>query len=364
VRELSISIREFIDAGATPITADEVMVVGPPPGSANRVPRSSWRSRRVGVYATVVVAVAAVSAVIGLSLSPTSIHTSVPPASAATFLDGVATTAAAQPPLTPHTEQFLFVRTLQGYTEGSPVEVTPRNTIVYYYEQSVIETWSSPTALGRTKITNVGFPRFVHGSDRRAWLAAGSPPLETGGEGGGPPPYYDVADLPTHATQIRAYLLKQPTATLPTFFPHGHDAAWEFNAALDYLGNGASSLQRAALLRFMAGIPGVRYEGRATTMGTDLTGRLISIASNTTGVAEQAIFDPKTSDLLEMRRVATTSTSFGSPLQPGQIRGYWDPLYQGISDSSRQVPKGAPPFPAPLWPYDTYRLPLPGSVYP
>jgi hypothetical protein len=126
----------------------------------------------------------------------------------------------------------------------------------------------------------------------------------------------------------------------------------------------------------MATIPGVTDKGSATTLGTDETGTVLSISSDIPGMAVQAIFDVTTSQLLEVRTVVTNPSKLFvptssqviagqevAPLQAGQVQDYSDFIFDGIADSSKAVPTGAPAFP-PAWPYGTSEEPAPGSVYP
>jgi hypothetical protein len=314
----------------------------------------------------------AAAVAVGLVLAPWNVQLGPAPASAGAVLKQAADVAASERALVPGPGQFLFVRTLEGSIDGTGS--TPDARVERFYVQEVHQVWSAPGVPGASTWEVVGQPRFVSGADRTAWEADGSRPLESGYGGGGTAVYYDVADLPTKASRMAAYFAKQPYLTFVPFY--GRDAVWDFETAADFLQSGASSTQRAALLRFMATIPGVRDRGRAATLGTDRSGTLLSIPSDHAGIAVQAILDVATSQLLELRTTVTAAADLVAPtasevqaghesaaLASGQVLGYSDFIFAGIADAARSVPHGAP-APLPAWPYGTGRDPAPGSVYP
>jgi hypothetical protein len=373
--DLDQRIRDFIDLGAAPVTAREVLdsVVGL---SGTPMPASSRRSgRRIVLFGSLVTVAALVLVVVGLSLNTTGIHAQAPPASAAAFLDKTASIAASQRPLIPGPGQFLYVRSIEASQNGMGSSPNPR--VFRYYVQEVDEVWSSPHGVGRKSDAVVGQPLFITAVDRSTWEQDGSPALESGWGGGGAPIYFDVAHLPINPSKIKSYLDGQPPSVLPTDPTTGKDAVWEFNAAAQFLQHGASSRQRAALMRFMATIPGVRNEGKALTFGTHREGTMLEMQTEGARFEFQVIFDPKTASLLEIRDVVGNPSSSGSapsaamiaqgrlsaPLTAGQVWSYDDLAYVGIADSTTSPPKGAPPLP-PAWPYGTTREPLPGSAYP
>jgi hypothetical protein len=372
MHDLREQIRDLVDSGADPVSAQEVWASQRSPRTGRLRRPAPFRFRRTIKYAVTAAAILAL-VVVGLILVPSDTRLNTPAASAAAVLKKAAKEAAAEPALVPGPGQFLYVRMLDGSIEG--IGSPPDSRVERFYAQELIQVWSAPGAQGVNTSEVVGVPRFVSGADRAAWQADGAKPLESGFSGGGETTYFDVADLPTDPSEMAAYFAKQ--SYLPVDAAHGRDAVWEFGTALDFLENGASSTQRAALLRFMATIPGVADQGSATTLGTDETGTLLSIAADSpAGTALQAIFDVSTSQLLEVRTVVTdsaerlTPTSSQvitgqemAPLQPGQVEGYSDFLFDGIASSTHAVPAGAPALPA-VWPYGSGREPAPGSVYP
>jgi hypothetical protein len=352
--ELGEQIRDFIESGARPVTADEVLANVRAP--VMRQPRGTARLgyRRFGMYMAVTLAAASVALIVGLAIAPAGVshlhaeglHAS----SARSALVRAATSAAVQPALVPTPGQFLYVRTLSGSIDFTAS--SPGKPLEQFYVQELNQEWSTPAAVSTHSSEVVGVPRFVTGADRNAWRAAGAKPLSSGVGGGVTPVDVDVADLPTDPSLVQAYLTRQPA--LSPRPSSGSDAAWLFTTALGYLQGGASSAQRSALLRFIDTIPGVYDGGPATTLGTNAAGTLLSIRSAAKESAVQAILDVATSQLLEVRTVDAP--------QGGHVQAYTDFLFAGITDTVHAAPPGAPPLPA-VWPHGTTREPAPGSVY-
>jgi hypothetical protein len=349
--ELREQLRDFIESGARPVTADEIV--------GRRVParrRSSGHMSPPAVgwfamYAAVAVAASTVALIVGLAVAPAGPHLVTRALSLPTVLAKAATAAAAEPAVAAGPGQFLYVRTLTGSVDftGS----SPGKPLEQFYVQQLNQVWSTATATAAVSSEVVGVPRFVSGRDRAAWRADGSKPLRSGAGGGAAPASYDVADLPTEPSRLNAYFARQPNLTPRP--PSGRDAVWRFTSALNFLQSGASSAQRAALLRYIDTIPGVLDRGSATAMGTHETGTLLSMASDQKKDAVQAILDVATSQLLEVRTV--------DAVHGGRIGDYADVLFAGVADAARVAPSGAPPLPV-AWPHGMGKEPAPGSVYP
>lgn len=364
--DLDEQIRQFVDGGAPPVTAQEVVdAVGP-----RRVVRRSpaWRRPRWAAYAVGTAALVASAVVVALagtsSIGPPP-ATRIGRVAAPVVLRRAAAAADAQSPVVPGPGQFLYVRTLTVSPEG--IDLGAGQPSIHYYVDAVQQSWTSPTGPGTGSWAAVGQPTFVTGEDRSAWEAAGSPPISSGLVTQSAGPYYDVVDLPTDPSQMSAYFASQTyLATEPR---PGHAGAWEFDTAADFLQAGASSAQRAALLEFMATIPGVANAGAATSLGTKQTGTLLTIpAANNPGMDVEVIVDPTTSELIEQRTVVTDAAKNAEkptspPLGAGEATWYRDFLYAGIANSSNVAPAAAPPLTTP-WPYGTTRTPAPGSAYP
>jgi hypothetical protein len=377
--ELDELLRDFIDLGATPVRADEIL--RRPPARRLRLrtrphPTSLWRPVGVAV-ATVAVVVSLIGFATTRSGEPPSPRSGVAvrggSSASTSVLDHAAAAADDQQPLVPGPGQHLYVRTLVGSEEATAF--TPGQRMSRFYVQEMHETWTAPHSTPSDNWTVVGQPEFISGADRAAWVAAGSPPVKSGYGGGGTAPYYDVTDLPTDPGRMAAYFASQPYLQVDA--KYGRDAAWEFEAAVDFLQAGASSKQRGALLRFMATLPGVRATGTSTTIGTDLSGETLQLPANARGLEVEAILDPQTSELLELRSIVADAALYQNipspsqvaadhavpPWQDGEADSYVDFLYAGIADRAGYAPSSAPPAPV-GWPFGSSRTPLPGSAYP
>jgi hypothetical protein len=299
---------------------------------------------------------------VGLVTVPGAKNAGVPPASAATFLESVAAKAASQRPLVPGPGQYLYVAKVTSMVNGS--SVPPTFKAFWFDANDLGQVWTSPRALGQQTWQIVGRPEFLSAADRAIWVADGSKPIGSGSAGGGLPTYYNVAALPTKVSGMLAYFKGQ--RDLPAESSYGALPSWEFDIALGFLQNGASSSQRAALLKFIATIPGVRLMGHATSVVTGERGAVIAFPGVRPGWAEEAIFDPSSSKLIEIRLVltslTTTPTQIGTPPPfVGEIESYTDFLFAGITrvNSKYSLPIGTPAFP-PIWPFGSLREPLPG----
>lgn len=371
--ELDEEIRALIDAGAAPVTFDEVLSHEAVHTNASGAVRGIAPRRRT-LLAALIVAAVLVALLIGLVVEPSGEPAHSKPAmTASTILTNAALVADNQRPLVPGPGQYLYVRTIDGSSDG--MAFIPGKRLSRFYVQEMFQTWTTPHGKPVSEGLVVGQPLFVTTADRVAWENAGSPPIYSGYGGAGTPPYYDVADLPTKADKIKAYLTRQ--GSLPVSDSYGRDVLWEFDSTVDFLQAGASSQQRAALLRFMADIPGVRSVGSQTTMGTGLRGQGLELRSDHPGAEILAIIDPKTSQMLELRGVVTNAATFQeipsdadvnsghaiAPWQNGQAYSYTDFLYAGIANRAGHAPSAAPTAPA-GWSWATPRSPLPGSAYP
>ena len=126
----------------------------------------------------------------------------------------------------------------------------------------------------------------------------------------------------------------------------------------------------------MATLPG-SATGTSTTIGTDLSGETLQLPANTRGLEVEAILDPQTSELLELRSIVSDAALYQNipspsqvaadhavpPWQDGEADSYVDFLYAGIAGRASYAPSSAPPAPA-GWPFGSSRTPLPGSAYP
>jgi hypothetical protein len=372
--DLDERIRAYVDAVQPTVTMTEIkdhLDRGRPTSrTARRVPlRRGWVVSGVVVAVGVAALVAALPAVLNAGPGKSS------PASAAEILRHTALIADSQPPLIPAPGQFLYVRILEGSFGAQSYFSNPatRRPLSRSYEQELLEMWTAPSGPNRQAFTVVGQPEFITEADRQLWEQAGSPPIESGYGGGGTPIYYDVADLPTDPSAMSAYFASQ--ADLVQAADGTLNTLWDFSTAANFLERGASGKQRAALLEYMATIPGVVDAGSGTTLGTRQTGTIFAMPSTAAGYTVQVIIDQATSEVLEQRLVVSDPSKLYSPtpaqvaddlaiapLQIDQAKSYEDFLYAGIASSSSSMPNDAPPSPA-LWPLGSGREPLPGSAY-
>lgn len=359
--ELDKQLRVLIETGASPVSVEEIFASHP--ARELRGPRSyaASRSRRSRAVLTLSAAVAVVAGVtVGLVAIPSPTSLTAGRASAASFLKTAATIAQHQKPMVPGPGQYLYVASEVSMTNGATMAPSPK--MFWYYVNELVQTWSAPGAQGNQLWSVVGRPEFVSSVDHAIWVIDGSKPLQSGSSSGNSSPYYDVANLPTKPSAISAYFKNQHYLAVNQ--PYGRDAAWEFDTALAFLQNGASATQRAALLRFLATIPGVRLLGSATSMVTKERGTLIGLPADLTGLTIEAIFDPSTSQLIETRTVVTAPSRLAPVLRQspvtrylaGSVQSYSDNLYAGVARLDAR-PTNSPPLP-PAWPSGTTRKPL------
>lgn len=358
--ELDERIRSFIDFNVSPVSVDEVLVMDREVGVALR--RRPRKSRMLCATAIVLVLVS-----VGLVAIPGPKSVNAPKASAATFLDSVAKRASNERALLPGPGQCLYVATISSMTNGE--SIPPASKEFWCDSEELVQTWTSPGMLSHNSFQIVGRPLFVSAASRSAWVLDGSKPLGSGNSGGPPPPYYDVTSLPTKASAMIAYFRSQ--TDLPSESSYENAAWWEFSTALNFLQYGASSAQRAALLQFVATIPGIQLLGDARSIITHESGPVIALpVGGGTGRSEEAIFDPSNSTLIETRLVLTAlpaKTSIQLPWNPtpfiGEIEDYSDFIFAGVTqaNSGYSRPAETPTFPK-VWPFASMREPLSGSL--
>lgn len=381
--DLAERLREFVDTAQPSMTRDEIAEVVSRRHQGGGLVRSSGRRKPLIagllVAAGVIALVATLLVRTGASNTGSRLTPSISKlASASAILKHTAMVADSQQPLVPGPGQFLYVRLLDGSTAGQ--DFFPLNGPVHpvsrFYVQETLEQWTSSSGPNRQASTNVGQPEFITQTDRQLWEQAGSPLIETGYSGGGTPPYYDVADLPTDPSKMSTYFASQADLVqAQTSEGLPLNSLWEFSTAANFLESGAAGPQRAALLDYMATIPGVVNAGSGTTIGTKQSGTIFAMPSTAAGFTFQVIIDQANSQVLEQRLAVSDPTKLFTPtsaqvadgqeiapLGVGQAKLYTDFLYAGIADSSSSIPSGAPPSPA-LWPFGSGREPLPGSAY-
>ena len=357
--ELDKQLRELIDTGAPPVTVDEIVAARQPMTSHNetRSRRDHFRRSRAVLVSGLALAIIA-GAIVGLVVIPGPNGLTSGRASAASFLNAAATIAQHQKPLVPGPGQYLYVATVVSLTNGETSAPSPK--MFLYFTNELVQTWTAPGLAGHQTWTLVGQPEFVSAADHAIWVIDGSKPLQSGSSSGHSSPYYDVANLPTNPSSILAFFKRQKYL----YRASREDANWEFNSALTFLQNGASATQRAALLRFLATIPGVRLMGTATSMVTHERGTLIGLPADLPGLTNEAIFNPSTSQLIETRTVITAPNKLPRFYRTGSVRDYFTGEIQSYSDNLSigvsgltARPSKSPPLP-PVWPSGSTRKPL------
>jgi hypothetical protein len=360
MNELDQRIRDFIESNAAPVSVDEVFALAPAHRRPARGRRQHHRFLLLAGAAIVVLAVVSVSLV--ALPGPKSVN--VPKASAAAFLDTVAVRAASEKALVPGPGQYLYVATITSNTDGE--SLPPSRKLFWYDSEQLIQTWTSPLSPSHETSHVVGRPIFVSAVDRATWIRDGSKPIGSGNSTGPSPSYLPITALPTTASTMLAFFRSQGDLSAKPSYESL--ASWEFSSALDYLQSGASSAQRAALLRFIAAIPGIRLLGHAESVATREVGSVVGLPIGSIGKMQEALFDPTSSTLIETRLVLTAVRpplpSFPEPTPfVGEIQYYSDFVFAGITrtNSHYSLPPRTPVFPE-AWPFTETREPLPGFL--
>lgn len=163
------------------------------------------------------------------------------------------------------------------------------------------QTWIAANGAGRARVVSTK-PEFLTPAQRKAWKAAGSPQLSSGGvedfalTG---QPFLDTSDLPTEPKALRKLIEARKIPLVDG--PPGE--AETFTLIGDMLRNTYLPPPfRAALYRVVAELPEVDLQGQVE----DPVGRKgIGVAFTKGSVTHELIFDPATSALLGEREVAT-----------------------------------------------------------
>jgi hypothetical protein len=162
------------------------------------------------------------------------------------------------------------------------------------------QTWIAANGAGRARVVSAK-PEFLTAGQRRAWKAAGSPHLGSGGVEDfalSGQPFLDTSDLPTQPKALRRLI---ETRKIPLVDgPPGE--AETFTLVGDMLRSTyLPPAFRAALYRVVAELPKVELLGEVK----DPVGRTgIGVAYTKGDVTHELFFDPATSVLLGEREVA------------------------------------------------------------
>jgi hypothetical protein len=222
----------------------------------------------------------------------------------------VAATQPAEPPLGPG--QYFYTRSREAYLTSvgfNPRCATHPCDREHPWEETrewsvlvprIRQTWIAANGAGRARVVSVR-PEFLTPGQRKAWMAAGSPPLSSGGAEDfalSGQPYLDTAGLPTQPKALRSLIEARKIPLVDG--PPGE--AETFTLIGDMLRNTyLPPAFRAALYRVVAELPEVELLGEVE----DPVGRTgIGVAYTKGSVTHELIFDPTTSALFGEREVA------------------------------------------------------------
>lgn len=197
------------------------------------------------------------------------------------------------------------------------------------------QTWIAANGAGRARVVSVK-PEFLTAGQRRAWKAAGSPHLGSGGVEDfalSGQPFLDTSDLPTQPKALRR-LIEARKIPLVDGSP---GEAETFTLIGDMLRDTyVPPAFRAALYRVVAELPKVELLGEVK----DPIDRMgIGVAFTKGSVTHELIFDPATSALLGEREVAARRIP-DLQVPAGTETGSVTYLESKVVDS---LGKGAPP---------------------
>jgi hypothetical protein len=205
-----------------------------------------------------------------------------------------AATQPAEPP--PGPGQYFYTRSREAYLTTS-VEATRAWSVLV---PRIRQTWIAANGAGRARAV-AAKPEFLTVGQRRAWKAAGSPHLGSGGVEDfalSGQPFLDTSNLPTQPKALRRLI--EARKILRVDGPPGE--AETFTLIGDMLRNTyLPPAFRAALYRVVAELPKVELRGEVK----DPVGRTgIGVAYTKGSTTHELIFDPETSALLGEREVA------------------------------------------------------------
>jgi len=212
-------------------------------------------------------------------------------------LRAAATTAATQPAEPPPGPgQYFYTRSREAYLTTS-VEATRAWSVLV---PRIRQTWIAANGTGRARAV-AAKPEFLTAGQRRAWKAAGSPHLGSGGVEDfalSGQPFLDTSNLPTEPKALRRLIEARKIPRVGG--PPGE--AETFTLIGDMLRNTyLPPAFRAALYRVVGELPKVELRGEVK----DPVGRTgIGVAYTKGSTTHELIFDPETSALLGEREVA------------------------------------------------------------
>jgi hypothetical protein len=228
-------------------------------------------------------------------------------------LRAAAATAATQPAEPrPGPGQYFYTRSREAYLSSvgfnprcathpcdreHPWEATREWSVLV---PRIRQTWIDANGAGRARAVSAK-PEFLTAGQRRAWVAAGSPHLGSGGAEDfalSGQPFLDTSDLPTQPKALRGLIEARKIPLVDG--PPGE--AETFTLVGDMLRNTyLPPAFRAALYRVVAELPKVELLGEVED---PIDRKGIGVAYTKGSVTHELIFDPATSALLGEREVA------------------------------------------------------------
>lgn len=295
-------------------------------------------SRRVLLWA------ATAAAVVPLALSfilPHGTPGGPVPAAAAALRAAAVAALEHQPGTRPTDGQYVYVRTRDSatYLYGPADE---KLTPFLYTESGTAQRWIGPDGAGRLTYvgTQVSFPTE---KDRAAWVAAGSPKLQSGSGAEtyrpGELSYLDLSGFPSDPGALLEIIEQREIVG-------GPPGDWESFAIIGDLlrAEYAPPKVRAGLYELASELSGVEYIGRVT----DLAGRVgTAVGYSHNGLLHMLIFDRHTTELLGERTVVVDAEEAHLAPAPDTILGMTGPagtityevayLDRAVTDTTHEV---------------------------
>lgn len=307
-------------------------VPAPDASQVERARTALWREIRAGggipaaptrprvARPVLLAAAAATVASVGLSLLPHGSPLGGAEPAAAAVLVQAASTAQQQPAENrPMEGQYVYVRLRESatYLYGPPDEdLTP----FFYTEVGTTQRWTGVDGSGRSTYTGMGID-FPTSQDRAAWVAAGSPRLQTrdGSESYRPGElsFLDLSGLPSDPEALLEIIEQREIVGGPS-------GDWESFAIIGDLlrAHYAPPDVRSGLYELASQLSGVEYIGSVS----DLAGRTGTAVGYThNGLRHMLIFDPKTTELLGERSIVVDADEAHLEPAPDTILGLTGP---------------------------------------
>jgi hypothetical protein len=257
-----------------------------------------YRARRRPLLGLVGIAAVAGLCLLALGL-PASGH-GTPPAAAAVLKHTALIAAAQAPSAPPGPGQYVYTKSV-SLSEADTGDAGPQHDQYFRVAfHQVRQAWIAPDGRGRL-VERDSDPHFVSAKDRRAWIAAGRPPLgifhaDATNFGPGGLSYVDLTTLPTNPDRLRMLIEQRkveggPAGDAETFVIIGDLLRETY----------APPRLRAALFQVAAQLPGIQLLGATHWTGQ----RGIAVGYPGRGFLHELVFSPRTAALLGERTVDT-----------------------------------------------------------